>query len=98
MLCANATIPLGLLDQAREAFRRGALHEAEEALRRSRALDGGKPAFFNLLGILHECRGNARQAREFYGRALAVDIRYAPAQQNMRRLYELTIFGRTRQP
>src|SRR5258708_20131045 len=95
MSAATGTFPICLLDQARDAIRRGALDEAEQALRQGRAAAGEDPGYLNLTGILHECRGRKRQARKFYGRAIALSRNYRPAQQNLRRLYELAIFGRT---
>jgi hypothetical protein len=41
--------------------------------------------------------GRKEMARRFYGRAIRADGKFAPAQQNMRRLYELTTFGHTTQ-
>jgi len=86
------------LDQARNAFRRDALEEVEHVLMRAGMIAGDDPAYHNLLGILYECRGRKRQARKAYGRAIRANSNYAPAQQNMRRLYELATFGRTWQP
>ncbi len=86
------------LDQARDALRRGVLEEVEHVLMRAAVIAEGDPAYFNLVGLLHECRGRKRQARKAYGRAIAIDSNYAPSQQNMRRFYELTVFGCTNQP
>jgi hypothetical protein len=61
------------------------------------AVAGHDPGFLNLMGIVHECRGRKRQARKCYGRAIAINSCYAPAQRNLRRLYELKIFGSTRE-
>jgi len=76
----------------------GALEEVEHVLMRAAVIAEGDPAYFNLLGLLHECRGRKRQARKAYGRAIRINSNYAPAQQNMRRFYELTVFGWTKQP
>jgi Flp pilus assembly protein TadD len=86
------------LAEARAALRDGALARAEAALMRAAPIAGDDPAFFNLLGVLHECRGRLRAARKAYGRAIAVDGLHPAAQQNMRRLYELRTFGRTIEP
>ena len=85
------------LAQARVAMRREDWCEAEALLMSAGSIAGDDPAFFNLVGVLWEVRGNRRAAKRFYGRAIHADSRYAPAQQNMRRLYELDTFGRTRQ-
>jgi hypothetical protein len=83
------------LADARAALRDGAVARAEAALMRAAPIAGDDPAFFNLLGVLHECRGRLRAARKAYGRAIAIDGLHPAAQQNMRRLYELRTFGRT---
>ena len=86
------------LSLARAAMRRGGWAEAEALLMKAAPLAGGDAAFCNLVGILWEARGDHRRARKFYGDAIRADGRYEPAQQNMRRLYELATFGRTSQP
>jgi hypothetical protein len=52
-------------------------------------------ACLNLLGVLCEARGQHPLAKRFYGSAIRADRRFDPAQQNMRRLYELDTFGST---
>ncbi len=85
------------LARAREALRRNDLVEAERMLLSLDRTGEADPAFFNLMGILHECQGQKCKARAFYARAIAADSRYEPAQQNLRRLYELAVFGKTRE-
>lgn len=80
---------------ARQALRRGEIDEAEREIERGRSGGEEDPAFLNVLGILHECRGDVREARACYGKAIAASATYAAAQQNMRRLYELDTYGRT---
>jgi hypothetical protein len=87
----------GTLAMVRDAFRREAWREAEALLMRAGSIAGNDPAFFNLVGILREVEGNKSAAAEFYGRAIKADSNYAPAQQNMRRLFELRRFGHTDQ-
>lgn len=53
--------------------------------------------YFNLLGVLYEAHHKWRLARKCYAKAVAADKRFEPAQANMRRLYELRTYGRTRQ-
>jgi len=81
----------------RAALRREDWVEAEALLMRAGAIAGNDPAFFNLVGVLREVEGNKEAAADFYGRAIRSDSEYAPAQQNMRRLYELRKFGHTDQ-
>jgi hypothetical protein len=52
----------------------------------------------NLLGVLCEKRGQLAAARGYYGRAIRVDPAFAPARQNLRRWFELDIFGATDLP
>jgi Flp pilus assembly protein TadD len=88
----------GALQSARDALRAGRLCVAEDALMRASCLAGDDPAFFTLVGVLHECQGQTRAARKSYGRAIALHGTFAAAQQNMRRLYELATFGRAAEP
>src|SRR3954471_15089380 len=83
------------LAMVRAALRREDWVEAEALLMRAGPIAGNDPAFFNLVGILREVEGNKEAAAEFYGRAIRSNSEYAPAQQNMRRLYELKKFGQT---
>jgi hypothetical protein len=85
------------LAMARSAMRRADWEQAEALLMRAGAIAGHDPAFFNLVGVLREVEGNKSAAAEFYGRAIRANSNYAPAQQNMRRLFELRNFGHTRQ-
>ena len=52
----------------------------------------------NLLGVIHERRGEWKLARKLYGRSIRRDRKYAPARQNMKRMYELLVFGHSTQP
>ena len=71
--------------------------EAEALLMRAAPLAGEDPGFWNLVGVCWELRGDPAAARRFYGRAIRADSGHAPAQANMRRLFELHRFGRTRE-
>jgi Flp pilus assembly protein TadD len=83
------------LAQARLALRRGELDAAERAMNSAEEAGGDDAAFHNVAGVIHECRGDVAQARASYGKAIALAPAYAPAQMNLRRLYELDTFGRT---
>ena len=52
----------------------------------------------NLLGVLFEMKHEYAIAKKCYGRAIAIDSEYQPAQQNMRRLFELFQFGTSKEP
>lgn len=56
------------------------------------------PARLNLLGVVCELRKQWRRARQFYGRAVRADRAYEPPRQNLRRVYELDTFRRSRVP
>jgi DNA-binding NtrC family response regulator len=51
----------------------------------------------NLLGVLFEMNDDYDQAKKCYGRAIAIDSSYEPAQQNMRRLFDLFHFGSSKE-
>jgi DNA-binding NtrC family response regulator len=52
----------------------------------------------NLLGVLFEIKHEYAIAKSCYGRAIAIDSHYEPAQQNMRRLFDLFHFGSSKEP
>jgi len=87
-----------LLEGVTEAILTRQLDPAEQTLR---ILLDGQPAdaaALNLLGAVFELRGDWKSARRHYSRAIKADRNYEPAQQNMRRWYELFTFGRTQEP
>jgi YesN/AraC family two-component response regulator len=53
---------------------------------------------FNLAGVLAEMLDDNDKARKYYGQAIKLDKNYEPAQQNMRRLFELQNFGSSSEP
>jgi FixJ family two-component response regulator len=53
---------------------------------------------FNLAGVLAEMLDNVDKAKKYYGQAIKLDKNYEPAQQNMRRLFELQYFGSSSEP
>ena len=84
-----------LLARARVALVNSDLKRAEGLLLRAAPLGAEDPAFHNLMGLLTELRADFSGARKHYGKAISINGKYAPAQQNMRRLYELREFGRS---
>jgi CheY-like chemotaxis protein len=52
----------------------------------------------NLLGVLFEMKHEYAIAKQCYGRAIAIDSKYEPAQQNMRRIFDLFNFGSSKEP
>jgi FixJ family two-component response regulator len=53
---------------------------------------------FNLAGVLAEMLDDVDKARKYYGQAIKLDKNYEPAQQNMRRLFEVQNFGSSSEP
>jgi DNA-binding response OmpR family regulator len=71
---------------------------AEKHLQRALEFDPRSADALNLLGVLAELGGDYRKARKYYGRAIRARHDHAAAQQNMRRLFELNLFGATDEP
>ncbi len=89
---------LRMLNESLGAIYEGQWDEAERSLMRHRENALADAACLNLLGIIHQGRRQWRRARRFYGKAMKANPDYAPAEQNMRRLYELHTFGNTNWP
>jgi DNA-binding response OmpR family regulator len=53
---------------------------------------------FNLAGVLAEVLGEYDKAKKYYGQAIKLEKNYEPAQQNMRRLFEVDHFGSSEEP
>jgi DNA-binding response OmpR family regulator len=53
---------------------------------------------FNLAGVLAEILEDYDKAKKYYGQAIKLDKNYEPAQQNMRRLFEVDHFGSSNEP
>lgn len=85
----------GVLDRIRKALRVSDVATAESLLVRAADVGQSMASYYNLLGILYEIRGEQRLARKMYSKAMGADPKYHPAEQNMRRIYELSTFGRT---
>lgn len=88
----------GVLKRVRVSLRESDIAGAESLLMRAAELGQHDAAYFNLLGVIYEARRQWRLAKKFYGKAMRADKTYAPAEQNMRRIYELYTFGRSKQP
>jgi DNA-binding response OmpR family regulator len=86
-----------ILARARVALVNSDLKRAEGLLLRAAPMGEKDPAFHNLMGLLTELREDFSGARRHYGKAISLDRNYAPAQQNMRRIYELHEFGHSRE-
>jgi FixJ family two-component response regulator len=70
-----------------------ALAKARLHLVKAMELNNKSVEAFNLAGVLAELLEDYQKAKKYYGQAIRLDNRYEPAQQNMRRLFELDHFG-----
>lgn len=73
-------------------------NHARENLARAMALNPLSAEAFNLSGVLFEMLEDYDRAKRHYGQAIKLDKHYEPAQQNMRRIYELFQFGSSHEP
>lgn len=77
------------------AIRLGCFDEAEALLDQVADQHGRDAAWLNLMGVVCQARVDWRRAKRFYGKAMRADRSFVPAEQNMRRWFELFTFGRT---
>ena len=88
-----------VLERVRKSLRSERLDDAQTLLTRAADCQERQVAEqFNLLGVLYESQHRWRLAKKFYGKAIAADGDYSPAQTNMQRIYELYTFGRSAKP
>jgi DNA-binding NtrC family response regulator len=87
-----------VLDGVRKALRMGDSKGAEELLMKASDLGNEDAAYLNLVGVFNEAKRRWKRAKKFYGLAIRTDGSYEPAQNNMRRIYELETFGKTALP
>ena len=83
---------------AKRCLNLGRFNKARRHLRRALELNGKSPEAFNLTGVLAEIHEDYNQAKKYYGQAIRLDSNYEPAQQNMRRLFEVDHFGSSNEP
>src|SRR5437870_9535127 len=86
------------LSQVCAAIRLGKIDQARSMLDGLKVNAEASAAYLNLLGIVHELQGEWTLARRCYCKAIRADRRYEPAQQNMRRWFELHAFGHSAEP
>src|ERR1700722_3809444 len=75
------------------AFAKARLH-----LVKALELNSKSAEAFNLAGVLAEVLEDYDKAKKYYGQAIKLDKWYKPAQQNMRRLFEVEHFGSSKEP
>lgn len=86
--------PAAILELAKGRLQACDFAAAEGALRRLIARDPSLPEPFNLLGVLHEMRGEILAAQKMYRAALSLDPSYQAADHNLTR----TVQGRDTKP
>jgi DNA-binding NtrC family response regulator len=72
--------------------------KAQRCLAKAFALNTKSAEAFNLAGVLAEVLEDYKGAKKNYGQAIRLDKTYEPAQQNMRRLFEVDHFGASDEP
>jgi DNA-binding NtrC family response regulator len=83
---------------ARRALNLQAFAKARVHLVKAMELNPESVEAFNLAGVLAELLQDYDKARKHYGQAIKIDKHYEPAQQNMRRVFEVHNFGSTDEP
>lgn len=86
------------MTQAKRALNCRWFDEADVYLKQAVALDPHSAEAHNLMGVLHELRGEHDASYRSYKAALKADRHYEPAQHNMRRYYERFTFGTSQVP
>ena len=86
------------LRQAKQSINRRRFDEADVFLRQAIGLDPRSAEVHNLMGVLHESRGDRDESYAAYKAALKADRNYEPARNNMQRYYERFTFGRSNVP
>lgn len=74
------------IDMAETCLKQASFDDAVEHLKSAISLAPGRPEAFNLLGAVHEKRGNRDRAVKFYRAACGLDLMYKPAGHNLERL------------
>ena len=86
------------LRKAKRAINGRHLDDAETYLRQAIGLVPASAEAHNLMGVLHEVRGEHDDSYRSYRAALKAERDYEPAMRNMRRYYERVTFGRSDVP
>lgn len=86
------------LENAKRLLNLRHFEQARDNLAKAMTLNPLSAEAFNLSGVLFEMLEDYGRARRHYGQAIKLDKNYEPAQQNMRRLYELFQYGSSKEP
>ena len=89
---------VGHLRDAKQAINRRHFGDAEVSLRQAIGLNPKSAEAHNLMGVLHESRGEHDASYRCYKAALKADRQFEPALHNMQRYYERFTFGRSNVP
>jgi DNA-binding response OmpR family regulator len=83
---------------AKRCLNLGAFAKARLHLVKALELNPKSLEALNLAGVLAELLEDYGKAKKCYGQAIKLDKNYEPAQQNMRRLFEVDHFGSSKEP
>ncbi len=87
-----------LVEAAKRSLNLRQFYEARRHLAQALEIRSDSPEVFNLGGVLFEMLEDYDRAKRYYGQPLRLQRTYDPAQQNMRRIYELFQFGSSKEP
>lgn len=86
------------LSEAKRLLNLQVFETAWTHLARALELNPQSPDALNLAGVFFEMQEDFGRARNLYGKAIKYGPYYEPAQQNMRRIFELFRFGSSKEP
>ncbi len=86
------------LSEAKRLLNLQAFERARVHLTRALELSPQSPEALNLAGLFFEMHEDFDRAKKLYGQAIKYGPYYEPAQQNMRRIFELFHFGSSQEP
>ncbi|MBV9391586.1 MAG: response regulator [Verrucomicrobia bacterium] len=88
----------GHIIAAKRCLNLRAFAKAHHHLAKALELNNRSPEAFNLAGLCAEMVDDIDRAKRYYGQAIKLNKNYEPAQQNMRRLFEVFHFGSSKEP
>jgi FixJ family two-component response regulator len=86
------------LSEAKRLLNLQAFDQAWRHLSRALELNAQSPEALNLAGVFFEMQEDYERAKKLYGKAIKYGPYYEPAQQNMRRIFDLFHFGSSEEP
>jgi len=88
----------GQLSEAKRLLNLQLFQPAWPHLARAMELNPQSPEALNLAGVYFEMQEDYERAKKLYGKAIKYGPYFEPAQQNMRRIFELFHFGSSEEP